>query len=143
MAETAQTYDWTPVPAVINAYGQVVEPAKDVNVLTYGSNNTVIPNIFDHLVAHNSFDNTEFGGALSAAKVYGKYVNIEAKLISNGSKLPDYYTASVTNGVITFHKQSTATNPTADVASTLVLTMTDAFGHENVYELPFTVKRAQ
>ena len=64
-------------------------------------------------------------------------------MISNGSKLPDYYTASVTNGVITFHKQSTATNPTADVASTLVLTMTDAFGHENVYELPFIVKRAQ
>ena len=143
LAETAQKYDWIPVPAVINAYGQVVEKAKDVNVLTYGSEETVKPNIFDYLVAHNSFDNTEFGGALSAAKVYGKYVNIEAKLISNGSKLPDYYTASVTNGVITFHKQSTATNPTADVASTLVLTMTDAFGHENVYELPFTVKRAQ
>ena len=143
LAETAQTYAWTQVPARINSYGQVVEPAKDVNVLTYGSNNTVIPNIFDHLVAHNSFDNTEFGGALSAAKVYGKYVNIEAKLISNGSKLPDYYTASVTNGVITFTKQSTATNPTADVASTLELTMTDAFGHENVYKLPFTVKRAQ
>ena len=95
------------------------------------------------MVAHNSFDNTEFGGALSAAKVYGKYVNIEAKLISNGSKLPDYYTASVTNGVITFHKQSAATNPTANVESTLVLTMTDAFGHENVYKLPFLVKRAE
>ena len=143
LAETAQTYAWTQVPARINSYGQVVEPAKDVNVLTYGSNNTVIPNIFDHLVAHNSFDNTEFGGALSATKVYGKYVNIEAKLISNGSKLEDYYTATVTNGVITFHKQSAATNPTADVESTLVLTMTDAFGHENVYKLPFTVKRAE
>lgn len=45
--------------------------------------------------------------------------------------------------MITFTKQSTATNPTADVASTLELTMTDAFGHENVYKLPFTVKRAQ
>ena len=143
LAETAQTYAWTQVPAVISPYGQVLEPAKDVNVLTYGSEETVKPNIFDYLVAHNSFDNTEFGGALSAAKVYGKYVNIEAKLISNGSKLPDYYTASVTNGVITFTKQSTATNPTADVASTLELTMTDAFGHKNVYELPFTVKRAQ
>ena len=143
LAETAQTYDWIPVPAVINAYGQVVEKAKDVNVLTYGSEETVKPNIFDYLVAHNSFDNTEFGGALSAAKVYGKYVNIEAKLISNGSKLPDYYTATVTNGVITFHKQSAATNPTANVESTLVLTMTDAFGHENVYKLPFIVKRAE
>ena len=143
LAETAQTYDWIPVPAVINAYGQVVEKAKDVNVLTYGSEETVKPNIFDYLVAHNSFDNTEFGGALSAAKVYGKYVNIKAKLISNGSKLEDYYTATVTNGVITFHKQSAATNPTANVESTLVLTMTDAFGHENVYKLRFLVKRAE
>ena len=49
----------------------------------------------------------------------------------------------VTNGKITFKHKSTATNPTADVESTLVLTMTDAFGHENVYKLPFTVKRAE
>ena len=141
LAETAQTYAWTQVPAVYNANGQVVTPAKDVNVLTYGSNNTVIPNIFDHLVAHNSFDNTVFGGKLSER--YNKYVSIDAKLISKGSGLEDYYTASVTNGVIRFHKQSAATNPTADVESTLVLTMTDAFGHKNVYKLPFKVKRAE
>ena len=137
----AQTYAWAQVPAVYGTNGQVVTPAKDVNVLTYGSEETVITNIFDCLVAHNSFDNTVFGGKLSER--YNKYVKIEAKLISNGSKLEDYYTATVTNGVITFHKQSAATNPTADVASTLVLTMTDAFGHENVYKLPFTVKRAE
>ena len=141
LAETAQTYAWTQVPAVYNANGQVVTPAKDVNVLTYGSNNTVIPNIFEHLVAHNSFDNTVFGGKLSER--YNKYVHIDAKLISKGSGLEDYYTASVTNGVIRFAKQSAATNPTADVESTLVLTMTDAFGHKNVYKLPFKVKRAE
>ena len=137
----AQTYTWAQVPAVYGPNGQVVTPAKDVNVLTYGSEETVIPNIFECLVAHNSFDNTVFGGKLSER--YNKYVKIEAKLISNGSKLEDYYTATVTNGVITFRKQSAATNPTADVASTLVLTMTDAFGHKNVYKLPFTVKRAK
>lgn len=142
LAETAQTYAWTKhekTPATATT------PAvyEDVNVLTYGSNKTVITNIFDCLVAHNSFDNTVFGGALSTEKVYGKYVKIEAKLISNGSLLEDYYTASVTDGNITFAKQSAATNPTADVASTLVLTMTDAFGHKNVYKLPFTVKRAE
>ena len=136
----AQTYAWTQVPAVYNN-GHLVTPAKDVNVLTYGSTKTVIDNIFDCLIAHNSFDNTVFGGKLSA--VYDKYVHIDAKLISNGSQLEDYYTASVTDGVITFTKQSAATNPTADVASTLVLTMTDAFGHKNVYKLPFTVKRAE
>ena len=137
----AQTYAWAQVPAVYGTNGQVVTPAKDVNVLTYGSEETVITNIFDCLVAHNSFDNTVFGGKLSER--YNKYVNIDAKLISNGSKLEDYYKAKVVGGAITFHQQSAATNPTADVASTLVLTMTDAFGHENVYELPFTVKRAK
>ena len=136
----AQTYAWAQVPAVYHN-GQLVTPAKDVNVLTYGSTVTVVTNIFNNLIAHNSFDNTVFGGKLS--DVAAKYVKIEAKLISNGSKLEDYYTATVTNGVITFHQQSAATNPTADVASTLVLTMTDAFGHKNVYELPFTVKRAE
>lgn len=137
----AQTYAWAQVPAVYDTNGKVVTPAKDVNVLTYGSEKTVITNIFDCLVAHNSFDNTVFGGKLSER--YNKYVNIDAKLISNGSKLEDYYKAKVVGGAITFHQQSAATNPTADVASTLVLTMTDAFGHENVYELPFTVKRAK
>ena len=137
----AQTYAWAQVPAVYGTNGHVVTPAKDVNVLTYGSTETVVTNIFTNLIAHNSFDNTVFGGKLS--DVAAKYVKIEAKLISNGSKLEDYYTATVTNGVITFHQQSAATNPTADVASTLVLTMTDAFGHKNVYELPFTVKRAE
>ena len=136
----AQTYAWAQVPAVYHN-GQLVTPAKDVNVLTYGSTETVVTNIFTNLIAHNSFDNTVFGGKLS--DVAAKYVKIEAKLISNGSKLEDYYTATVANGVITFHQQSAATNPTADVASTLVLTMTDAFGHKNVYELPFTVKRAE
>ena len=140
LSETAQTYAWTKhekTPATATT------PAvyEDVNVLTYGSTETVIDNIFDCLEAHNSFENTVFGGALS--KVYKKYVKITAKLISNGSLLEDYYTATVTNGKIKFTKQSAATNPTADVASTLVLTMTDAFGHENVYELPFTVKRAE
>ena len=136
----AQTYAWAQVPAVYHN-GQLVTLAKDVNVLTYGSTETVVTNIFTNLIAHNSFDNTVFGGKLS--DVAAKYVKIEAKLISNGSKLEDYYTATVANGVITFHQQSAATNPTADVASTLVLTMTDAFGHKNVYKLPFTVKRAE
>lgn len=140
LAKTAQTYAWT---KHLKTSATATTPAvyEDVNVLTYGNDNTVITNIFDCLVAHNSYDNTVFGGKLSER--YDKYVNIDAKLISNGSQLEDYYTATVTNGVITFQHQSAATNPTADVASTLVLTMTDAFGHKNVYELPFTVKRAE
>ena len=148
LVETVQTYAWT---KHLKTPATATTPAvyEDVNVLTYGNGTTVINNIFDCLEAHNSFDNTVFGGALSNQKVYKKYVKITAKLISNGSKIDEYYTANkatngeVTNGKITFSPKSTATNPTADVASTLVLTMTDAFGHENVYKLPFTVKRAE
>ena len=148
----AQTYAWEKYEETA---ATATTPAvyKDVNVLTYGSKETVVPNIFDYLEAHNSFDNKEFGGALSSADVCGKYVSIEAKLISNGSKNEDYFKAQVkiqkntagkvTGCTITFARKSTATNPTADVASTLELTMTDAFGHKNVYKLPFTVKRAE
>ena len=137
---TAQTYAWE---KHVKTAATQTTPAvyEDVNVLTYGSKETVVDNIFDYLKGHNSFDNTVFGGKLST--VASKYVKIDAKLISNGSKLEDYYKATVTGGVISFESQSGSTNPTADVASTLVLTMTDAFGHENVYELPFTVKRAE
>ena len=154
MNTAAQTYAWEQVPAVYGPDGQVVEQAKDVNVLTYGSTKTEVPNIFKYLVAHNSFDNKEFGGALSSANVCGKYFKITAKLISNGSKNEDYFKAEViiekdpqtqvvTGSSIKFTPQSSATNPTADVASTLVLTMTDAFGHKMPYELPFIVKRAE
>ena len=152
LVETVQTYAWT---KHLKTPATATTPAvyEDVNVLTYGNDTTVIDNIFDCLEAHNSFDNIVFGGALSSANVCGKYVNIEAKLISNGSKNEDYFKAhvniekntagKVTGCTITFAPQSSTTNPTADVASTLVLTMTDAFGHENVYKLPFTVKRAE
>ena len=107
----------------------------------------------DFIIGHNDFDNTVFGGKLSAL-AKNMYVDVTAKLISNGSKNEDYFKAEViikkapwtqvvTGSFIKFTPQSSATNPTADVASTLVLTMTDAFGHENVYKLPFTVKRAE
>ena len=137
----AQTYDWVPVPATYYPNGQVATPAKDVNVLTYGSEETVTPNIFDYLVAHNSFDNTVFGGKLSER--YDKYVSIDAKLISKESKQEDYFNASVIGGVITFTRNSRASNPVKDVESTLVITLTDAFGHKMVYDMPFTVYRAK
>ena len=152
LAETAQTYSWKQYD-VKDDDGKVTGH-KDVNVLTYNSPKTVVDgiNILSYIIGKNKFSGDEFGGELSSANVCGKYVTIKAKLISNGSKNEDYFKADVnieknTTGVtgctITFEPQSSATNPIADVASTLVLTMTDAFGHENVYKLPFTVKRAE
>ncbi len=136
----AQTYSWTKYTKTENK----VTTTKDVNVLTYGSTAPVVAglNILDYIVGKNTFDNTVFGGKLS--NLFNKYRKISAKLISNGSGKEDYYTVkSITASGIEFENVSSTTNPQSDVASTLVLTMTDTFGHENVYKMPFTVKRAE
>mgnify|MGYP004683311227 CR=1 FL=1 len=123
----------------------------DVNYLTYNDNRTVKvtendveknANLLDYIIGHNDFDNTVFGGKLSTL-AKDKYVSIDAKLISNGSKKEDYFKAQVVNGMIVFTVQSGTTNPVKDVASTLIITVKDAFGHTYEYPMDFTVKRAK
>ena len=148
-----QTYTWKK-HEFKDADGKVTSTA-DVNVLTYGIDNTLCiekasgstpakyANLFDYIIGHNEFDNEVFGGELKNL-VYGsskKYKDISAKLISNQSKQEDYFTTSIVNGVISFHHVANAANPVANVKSTLVITLTDAFGHEMTYKLPFTVKK--
>ena len=123
----------------------------DVNYLTYNDKHTVKvtennveknANLLDYIIGHNDFDNTVFGGKLSTL-AKEKYVSIDAKLISNGSKKEDYFKAKVENGMIVFTVQSGTTNPVKDVASTLIITVKDAFGHTYEYPMDFTVKRAK
>ena len=123
----------------------------DVNYLTYNDEHTVKvtennveknANLLDYIIGHNDFDNTVFGGKLSTL-AKEKYVSIDAKLISNGSKKEDYFKAKVENGMIVFTVQSGTTNPVKDVASTLIITVKDAFGHTYEYPMDFTVKRAK
>ena len=148
-----QTYTWKKYEFK-DADGKVTSTA-DVNVLTYGIDNTLCiekasgstpakyANLFDYIIGHNEFDNEVFGGELKNL-VYGsskKYKDISAKLISNQSKQEDYFTTTIVNGVISFHHVANAANPVANVKSTLVITLTDAFGHEMTYNLPFTVKK--
>jgi hypothetical protein len=153
LTDKAQTYSWTK-HEFKNAQGKVTSTA-DVNVLTYGNantlcigkdaqNNLIYANLFDYINGHNDFDNTVFGGKLSIL-AKEKYVDVDAKLISNGSKQEDYFKAHVdrANGTIWFEAQSGATNPVKDVASTLIITVKDAFGHTSVYPMDFTVKRAE
>ena len=153
LTDKAQTYSWTK-HEFKNAQGKVTSTA-DVNVLTYGNANTlcigkdandhlIYANLFDYINGHNDFDNTVFGGKLSIL-AKEKYVDVDAKLISNGSKQEDYFKAHVdrANGTIWFEAQSGATNPVKDVASTLIITVKDAFGHTHVYPMDFTVKRAE
>ena len=145
LAKSAQNYSWKQHSVTSG------ETTKyyDVNVLTYGSPTTVVPNVFDYIIGKNSFDNNEFGGKLSTL-IQTKYFSASAKLISNGSKKEDYYTVELgrntdnsLNGKVTFHSKSGNTNPVVDVPSTLVITLYDAFGHKMEYSLPFKVKRAE
>ena len=150
LKDNVQTYSWG------KHYVASSKKNIDVNYLTYGSEKTVeikaatsttpaeYANLFDYIIGHNDFDNTVFGGKLSAL-AKNKYVDVTAKLISNGSKKEDYFIAHVnkTAGTITFEKKSGTTNPVKDVASTLIITVKDAFGHTYEYPMDFTVKRAQ
>ena len=150
LKDNVQTYSWG------KHYVASSKKNIDVNYLTYGSEKTVeikaatsttpaeYANLFDYIIGHNDFDNTVFGGKLSAL-AKNKYVDVTAKLISNGSKKEDYFIAHVnkTAGTITFEKKSGTTNPVKDVASKLIITVKDAFGHTYHYSMDFTVKRAQ
>ena len=160
--ETVQTIFACPLKKGVQTYSwgkHYVASSKkniDVNYLTYGSEKTVeikaatsttpaeYANLFDYIIGHNDFDNTVFGGKLSAL-AKNMYVDVTAKLISNGSKKEDYFIAHVnkTAGTITFEKKSGTTNPVKDVASKLIITVKDAFGHTYEYPMDFTVKRAQ
>ena len=145
LAKSAQNYSWKKYPVTSGE----TTTYYDVNVLTYGSPTTVVPNVFDYIIGKNSFDNNEFGGKLSTL-IRNKYLSASAKLISNGSKKEDYYTVELgrntdnsLNGEVTFRSKSGNTNPVVDVPSTLVITLYDAFGHKMEYESPFKVKRAE
>ena len=135
-----QTYSWGKLGVRDGETTKYV----DVNYLTYGNENAVVSNLFDFIIGHNDFDNTVFGGKLSAL-AKNMYVDVTAKLISNGSKQQDYFIAHAnpTTGTITFEKKSGTTNPVKDVASTLIITVKDAFGHTYEYPMDFTVKRAK
>ena len=150
LKDNVQTYSWG------KHYVASSKKNIDVNYLTYGSEKTVeikaatsttpaeYANLFDYIIGHNDFDNTVFGGKLSAL-AKNMYVDVTAKLISNGSLKEDYFIAHVnkTAGTITFEKKSGTTNPVKDVASTLIITVKDAFGHTYHYPMDFTVKRAK
>ena len=149
LAKSAQSYELTKKP-IIDEKGKVTG-YQDINYLTYGSTNTVgNVNILDYIIGSNKFAN-EFEGSLSHLAAT-KYADIKAELISKESGKPDYFTVTFvnvlddTNNVIgkkmVFHPAVHASSPLRDVESELVITLTDAFGHNDmVYKFPFTVKK--
>ena len=141
LAMSAQSYEWTKKPVYS---GNKLTGYEDVNYLTYGSTKTVGDvNVLEYIKGTNKFDGVVFGGKLSTLAT-SKYAGIHVEVISKESGKQDFFTATVNNGVITFHRVADASNPLKDVESELVIKLTDAFGHNDmVYHMPFTVKRAK
>ena len=155
LAKSAQSYELTKAP-ITDKNGKVTG-YKDVNYLTYGSTKTVDDvNILDYIIGSNKFAN-EFEGKLSS-RAFDKYAKIEAKLISKESGKADYFnvTCAKHNAVgtpgtqgykpayvsMSFAPAVNASSPLRDVESELVITLTDAFGHNDmVYKFPFIVKK--
>ena len=155
LAKSAQSYELTKMP-ITDKSGEVTG-YQDINYLTYGSPNTVDGvNILDYIIGSNKFAN-EFEGPLSHLAAY-KYAKIDAKLISKESGKADYFDVKFIkhNQVGTPGKKNykpayvsmsfapavNASSPLRDVESELVITLTDAFGHNDmVYKFPFTVKK--
>ncbi|MGO5246275.1 FlxA-like family protein [Prevotella sp. LCP21S3_D2] len=151
--EAAQSYTWTKKPVLTDGK---VTGYKDVNYLTYGSVVTVDNvNLLDYILGSNKFDGTVFGGMLSFSAM-NKYASIKAELLSDESGNPDFFTVEFedvaattgTNAVpahkkMVFKTKANTSNPLKDVKSHLIITLTDAFGHEMKYPMEFTVKRAK
>ena len=92
--------------------------------------------------ADNSVDNRLYTVDKTWNNKFYAAGTISAKLISNGTQEEDYFKVEVSDGGnFIFHQVSGATNPVSDVASTLVITAKDAYGHTYTYNLPFTVKK--
>ena len=70
---------------------------------------------------------------------------VSAKLVSNANQVAEYFTVTpdplLGATVFTLTPASGATNPTADVASTLILTAKDMYDNDITIKLPFTVKK--
>ena len=161
LTKKVQSYDWAQYVSGKDSKGNNI--MADLNYLTYGSNNTVClkaadatagtaavyANLLDYIIGTNKYYNNEFGGSLNTL-VYGakaKYAGIDVELISAGSGKEDYFHAEIAGAAgseyIKFTQKSNTSNPVADVKSWLVIKLTDAFGCDQTYKLPFTVKRAQ
>ena len=145
-----QTYAWNQGAIDVDDDGNDV--MGDVNYLTFGDNLTVKlkdnshVDLLDYINGTNKYDNAKFGGSLTKLLNGStkKYVKLEdAKLISAQSGKEDYFNASVDQSTnkITFSVVANAQNPRNDVKSWLVIKLKDAFGCDQTYQLPFTVKK--
>ena len=95
----------------------------------------------------NTYNSTKYGVGMTKLNLEEIRV-VDAKITSNGSKDEDYFVRDHSqnsqdwgNQTIKFRKNSSSTNPTADVASTLTVVYVDMYGHVQTAEVGFTVKK--
>ena len=94
-----------------------------------------------YIKAVSAVDNARF--TADGVWLDGLYCSVSATLTSDGTGNEDYYKVSYSDGDFHFTQvESSLTNPTTDVASTLTIKATDTFGHtKTIAELDFTVLR--
>ena len=119
---------------------------RDINYVVWGSNkwDEEVDNYANWIIGTSKVNNGVYGGTFM--DTYAKnFVSVSARLYSNETGKEDYYTVtwmgSATTPYFAFTPVAGKENPTTDVASTLEITVIDAFGHKTVYPLPFTIKK--
>lgn len=134
-------YTWKEGQVDEDAKGKAVDGA--INFITYGAENfgtkyQATESLVKYITSSSEVDNELYGGDFNQEL----FVSIDKmELVSVESGKADYYDVTYENGTVTFTVKANTSNPTADVPSKLKITATDAYGHKNVYEMDFTVKR--
>ena len=116
----------------------------NVNEIVYGeTSNRNLSKMGDtyakHLLGTNKYDNTTFGGTL-AEKAKNIFTGDVKITIGDG----EYYTVKCdkSTGNMTFTFVGDAdSNLTADFNTTMYITITDTYGHEYTYDVPFVIKK--
>ena len=116
----------------------------NVNEIVYGeTSNRNLSKMGDtyakHLLGTNKYDNTTFGGTL-AEKAKNIFTGDVKITIGDG----EYYTVKCdkSTGDMTFtFVGDTDSNLTADFNTTMYITITDTYGHEYTYDVPFVIKK--
>ena len=126
----------------------------DVNYIYYGTTQAApewlkTANLGSYLTAENAVSNSLFTKKSSVSgyqiwKGSTMYIDMKVELLSKENGLADYFTVTAddaANFTFTPIKTNEESNPAVDVPSILRITATDAFGHKNVHDLEFVVKR--
>lgn len=128
-----------------NAAGEYVKALPYSDKVTYNSAKVI--NLY-HIYGVSTYYPTAYNASLSVPFKIGTTPTPSLKVISatfvSANGVQEYFTASVaTDGTtITLNPVSAATNPTADVPTTLKIVAKDIYGNDVKIDFPMTVKPA-